>query len=458
MASEWPRATLKEAGVTLIDCVHKTPKAQDEGFPYIGIPQLKDGRVAFDANPRLISEEDLILWSVKAKPQTNDVILSRRCNPGETAHVADETPFALGQNLVLLRSSGCELYPPFLRWVTRSPQWWWEVEKYLNVGAVFDSLRCADIPSFKIPLPPLPGQKAIAHILGSLDDKIELNRRMNETLEGMAQALFKSWFVDFDPVIDNILAKNMAKYPSPNLSQGERDAARNEDAGSSPSGRSGDEGAIFDGIPEEFLARAETRRKALADGTANREVAKAFPDSFIETDEMGWIPEGWEVGRISELCDAVQSGGTPKRSVPEYWDGNIKWLSSGEVREVIALSTKETITQLGVDKSAAKVWPRHTTVIAMYGATAGQVCFLATEMTANQACCALIPTSSSRSFVFMASRRSSGSLLEQATGSAQQNLNKSLVANNPSVIPSEEILSSYESSAFPLIDKWIAKL
>ena len=57
-----------------------------------------------------------------------------------------------------------------------------------------------------VDLPPLPEQRAIAHILGTLDDKIELNRRMNETLEGMARAVFKSWFVDFDPVIDNALA------------------------------------------------------------------------------------------------------------------------------------------------------------------------------------------------------------------------------------------------------------
>jgi type I restriction enzyme S subunit len=307
-------------------------------------------------------------------------------------------------------------------------------------GSAQPNISGAQIESLEIPLPPLPEQKAIAHILGSLDDKIELNRRMNETLEGMAQALFKSWFVDFDPVIDNAL-----------------------EAGNP--------------IPEEFADRAETRRHAITgrgeapaspSSTSASDVAGAtslpeqirnlFPASFIETDEMGWIPEGWRSGKISDLCKAVQSGGTPKRAVAEYWNGNIKWLSSGEVRDVIVLSTKETITQLGVDKSSAKIWPKHTTVIAMYGATAGQVCFLGTEMTANQACCALIPTASSKCFVFMASRRSSGSLLEQATGSAQQNLNKSLVANNPSVIPPEEILSSYEASMFPLMEKWIENL
>jgi type I restriction enzyme S subunit len=120
-------------------------------------------------------------------------------------------------------------------------------------------------------LPPLPEQKAIAHILGSLDDKIELNRKMNATLEGMAQALFKSWFVDFDPVIDNALA---AGNP----------------------------------IPDELADRAVVRRQALADGTANREAAKPFPDSFQETDELSWIPKGWEVRPIEDCIKRFPAG------------------------------------------------------------------------------------------------------------------------------------------------------
>jgi type I restriction enzyme S subunit len=92
------------------------------------------------------------------------------------------------------------MFRPFLRWLVRSPLWWEQIGKFINVGAVFDSLRCADVPNFELPIPPLPEQKVIAQVLGALDDKIELNRRMNATLEAMARALFQSWFVDFDPV------------------------------------------------------------------------------------------------------------------------------------------------------------------------------------------------------------------------------------------------------------------
>ncbi len=101
---------------------------------------------------------------------------------------------------MLLRADGTKVSPPFPRWLVRGPEWWEQIGKFLNVGAVFDSLRCAEVPNFELRIPPLPEQLAIAHILGTLDDKIELNRRMNETLEAMARALFKSWFVDFDPV------------------------------------------------------------------------------------------------------------------------------------------------------------------------------------------------------------------------------------------------------------------
>lgn len=119
-------------------------------------------------------------------------------------------------------------------------------------------------------------QRAIAHILGSLDDKIELNRRMNETLEAMAQALFKSWFVDFDPVIDNALA------------------AGND-------------------IPEDLKERAEVR-EALGDARKPlpEEIQNLFPSEFEHTEEMGWIPKGWKVASLSKIGDLN----------PESWTAN----------------------------------------------------------------------------------------------------------------------------------------
>jgi len=262
MAGDWDTLPLCEAGVTLIDCDHRTPPATEDGFPYVAIPQLKDGRIDLNG-VRRISADDFTEWTRKANPQAHDVVLSRRCNPGETAFVPAGLRFALGQNLVLLRSDGTRVYPPFLRWLVRGPKWWEQVNTFINVGAVFESLKCRDIPRFPLPLPPLPEQKRIAHILGALDDKIELNRRMNATLEGISRAIFKSWFVDFDPV-------------------------RQKAVGKQPVGM-------------------------------DAQTAALFPDSF-EDSEIGEVPSGWEVTPLPEIVEVNPARSLRRGETAPYLD------------------------------------------------------------------------------------------------------------------------------------------
>lgn len=224
--SDWQTMSLREAGIHLLDCVHKTPSAVDSGYPYIAIPQMNQGEIDF-SEAREISQSDFEEWTKKANPKPHDIVLSRRCNPGETAYVRKDMRFALGQNLVLLRADGKKVRPEFLRWMVRSPFWWMEIDKFLNVGAVFDSLRCADIPNFRLPVPPLRVQDGISSLLGALDDKIELNRRMNETLEAMARAIFKDWFVDFGPV--RAKAEGRPPYLAPDIWSLFPDALDDED-------------------------------------------------------------------------------------------------------------------------------------------------------------------------------------------------------------------------------------
>jgi type I restriction enzyme S subunit len=144
--------------------------------------------------------------------------------------------------------------------------------KSYNTGSAQPSLNRNHIHPIQIRIPEPPEQKAIAHILGSLDDKIELNRQMNATLEAMAQALFKSWFVDFDPVLDNALA---AGNP----------------------------------IPDELQDKAAAR-EALGDARKPlpEDIAALFPAAFVWTEEMGWIPEGWEIRKVGEIITRLQVG------------------------------------------------------------------------------------------------------------------------------------------------------
>jgi type I restriction enzyme S subunit len=152
----------------------------------------------------------------------------------------------------------------------------------LNVGSAVPSLTVPVLNDLEVKLPPLPEQKAIAHILGTLDDKIELNRQMNETLEAMAQAVFKSWFVDFDPVIDNALAAGNA-------------------------------------IPDEFAERAEQRKTI--EKKDNADIQKLFPDEFEFTEEMGWIPKGWGVSKVEEEFDVTMGQSPPGSTYNESGEG-----------------------------------------------------------------------------------------------------------------------------------------
>lgn len=173
------------------------------------------------------------------------------CWPIDTTfYVVDDNPARLRFKYYLLKALGLE---------------------HMNADSAVPGLNRNAAHARIIKVPPLPEQRAIAHILGTLDDKIELNRRMNETLEAIARAIFKSWFVDFDPAIDNaILAGNP--------------------------------------IPSTLAEKAARRREMLAcakaegcDSCFPKDIADVFPARFIDSD-LGPIPAGWEVKKLSDLC------------------------------------------------------------------------------------------------------------------------------------------------------------
>ncbi len=414
MGSNWELMTLKEAGVSLIDCVHKTPPEAGQGYPYIAIPQMKEGRIDFNASPRLITESDFIEWTKKAYPIENDVVLSRRCNPGETAHVPPGVKFALGQNLVLLRSDSTKVWPPFLRWLTKGPQWWDQVGKFLNAGAVFDSLKCADVPNFEVFIPPHHEQKAIAHILGTLDDKIELNRQMNATLEAMGQALFKSWFVDFDPVIDNALA---AGNP----------------------------------IPEPLHARAEARA-ALGDQRKPLPPAiqQQFPSRFVFTEEMGWVPEGW---RISTIGDEVETtgGGTPSTQESEFWAGGTHSFCTPKdmslLGSIVLMDTERHLTDAGVAKISSGVLPPGT-VLMSSRAPIGYLAIADIPVSINQGIIAMLPNEKFGPLYLLCwARFNMTQITDRANGSTFLEISKKNFRPIPFVVPDDNAVEFFNKQA-----------
>ncbi|MNW23840.1 EcoKI restriction-modification system protein HsdS [compost metagenome] len=182
---------LIDAGIQVLDCEHKTPPPVSAGFPYIAIPDIQNGRIN-TSKSRLISAEDLKLWTRRHKPQGGDILVTRRGRVGDTAPVPSDLECAIGQNLVLLRSTNENVDQDYLRWAVRSPQWWAEVERLTNVGAVFSSLNVRDIGQIRLIFPDLYIQRAIAKVLGALDDKIAANVKLAEMLTEVAMAKFKA--------------------------------------------------------------------------------------------------------------------------------------------------------------------------------------------------------------------------------------------------------------------------
>lgn len=185
--------TLAEVGVAVLDCEHRTPPTQTSGFPYIAIPDIQDGRVLVSQS-RLISEADLADWTRRTTPRGGDILVTRRGRVGDTAPIPNGLRCAIGQNLVLLRADRTRVDQSFLRWAVRSPQWWSEVDRLTNVGAVFSSLNVRDISRIRLDFPSLPEQQAIAEVLGALDDKISSNVSLIQSLLSIAHGEFARLF------------------------------------------------------------------------------------------------------------------------------------------------------------------------------------------------------------------------------------------------------------------------
>jgi len=223
------------------------------GVPVIRGTNLTGGR-SFSGNWVYVTEQtadELGNCCVSA----GDLVFPHRGSIGEVGIVTDEFPrYVMSSSLMKLTCDLSKVEPSYVYYFFKSERGRHEPLKNASqvgtpgIGQPLNSLK-----GIEIPIPPLPEQRAIAHILGTLDDKIELNRRMNETLEAMARALFKSWFVDFEPV----------------------------------------------------RAKAEGRDTGLP-----KEIADLFPDSF-EDSELGEVPKGWRVGSFSDASEVFDSKRVP---------------------------------------------------------------------------------------------------------------------------------------------------
>lgn len=251
------------------------------------------------------------------------------------------------------------------------------------------------ICAYSFLLPSLSEQEAIACILGALEDKIELNRQMCRTLEETAQAIFKSWFVDFDPVH----AKASGKQPE----------------GMKP------------------------------------EIAALFPDSFVDS-ELGKLPKGWRVSTCLQYMNII-SGGTPKTTKPEYWDGVIPWYSIGDApleHEVFVLRTVKNISQAGLENSSAKILPVGTTIISARG-TVGKLALTGVPMAMNQSCYGLASNSGTPFWNYLTISRAVVTLKQRTHGSVFDTVTRDTLKALNIIDPGNKLIQAFEKAVGPLM-------
>src|SRR6266545_192775 len=298
MASEWetvPLGSLIEPSRGISYGIVQPGAPVVDGVPIVRVSDVRDGRIAVSAPLRVAPSIEAAY--VRTRLAGGELLLTLVGTVGESAVVPASLAGWNTARAVAVIPVRKELGAYWVKLALGAPGVREIIDSRLNT-TVQATLNLGDVARLPIVLPPTPEREAIAHILGTLDDKIELNRRMNETLEAMARSLFKSWFVDFDPV----------------------------------------------------RAKAEGRDPGLP-----QPLADLFPARFVDS-ELGEIPEGWEVGRFGDVVEQLRDQENPLSfpnalfhhfSIPAFDEGqtakseygeNIKSLKSRVPAGVILIS------------------------------------------------------------------------------------------------------------------------
>ena len=321
-ADEWPAVTLGDCAV--INDSTYSPKEAWPFIHYLDTGNVTDNRIA--AIRRLVPGTDTIPSRARRKVQPGDVVYSTVRPDQRHFGLLKDPPdnLLVSTAFAVIRGKAGVAHTDFLYWFLAQRH---VVERLHTIAehsvSAYPSIRPDDLARLELRLPPLPEQRRIAHVLGTLDDKIALNRRLNATLEDMARALFKSWFVDFDPVHAKAALKRHARPHHSPLTEvfencfGVLERVYEAVAGDPPSQppapatpphpstRSGAGGSDETGTATWTVERA----RAYFDGM-DPEVAALFPDGF-EDSEVGAIPAGWRIGRLADIAVAPRRGVDP---------------------------------------------------------------------------------------------------------------------------------------------------
>ena len=397
MGAEWRRVRLGEV-------VDINPDAIGSGWPYthiryVDISSVGEGVLA--EPPKVINLEEAPSRA-KRLARKGDTVLST-VRPGRRSMFfvsTSEPDLVVSTGFAILRPKRDIIHPRYLYACVFAK----DFTDYLvsrEKGAAYPAVLPEDIAEATVSLPPLPEQRAIAHILGTLDDKIELNRRMSETLEAMARALFKAWFVDFEPV----RAKTEGRWRR---------------------------GESLPGLPAHLY--------------------ELFPDRLVDS-ELGEIPEGWEVKPIGDLAEIV-GGSTPKTDRAEYWEGGTHhWATPKDLSALsmpVLLDTERKITDAGLAQISSGLLPKGTVLLSSR-APIGYLAIAEVPVAVNQGFIAMKPRpGTSNLFLLRWASAAHDEIVSHANGSTFLEISKSSFRLIRTVAPADPVMHAFDRVSRPM--------
>jgi len=369
------------------------------GTPIITVEHLGENRILHEGVPK-VSDADRDRLS-RYLLRRGDIVFSRVGSVDRRALVSKlEDGWLFSGRCLRVRPHPAKIDSQYLSYFFGLPAFKEHI-KAIAVGATMPSLNTALLSDVVVPHPPdINEQRAIAHILGTLDDKIELNRQMSETLEVMARALFKSWFVDFGPV----------------------------------------------------RAKAEGREPGLP-----QSLADLFPSRLVDS-ELGEIPEGWEVEEISDLTE-VAGGSTPSTKESTFWDGPHHWATPKDLSALafpVLLDTERRITDEGLSKINSGLLPVGTVLLSSR-APIGYLAIAEIPVAINQGFIAMRPNKDvSNLFLLLWAREAHDVILGNANGSTFLEISKKNFRPIPVIAPPACVMDAFDHVARSLYDRIVS--
>ncbi|MCX2782829.1 restriction endonuclease subunit S [Microbulbifer thermotolerans] len=428
----------------IFDGPHATPQKIESGPYFLSISSLNKGILDLNQSAHL-SEEDFKKWTKRVTPKPGDILFSYETRLGEAAMMPAGVRACLGRRMGLLRPDRSKVIPEFLLYSYLSPSFQSVIQQRKIHGATVDRIALKELPFFPIRIPSLKEQQKVVDCLKGLDSKIQLNHQINQTLEQMAQAIFKSWFVDFEPVKAKMEAKKRwhALQPgnepaSPVCYAGEPQPLPDLDSYMNLAAMQ----AISGKTPEQ-LARME--REQPDQYARLRATAELFP-SAMQPSELGEIPEGWEVSEIGKEVNVV-GGGTPSTKNPEFWEGgNIHWTTPKDLSNLadkVLINTDRKITSKGLAKISSGLLPVDT-VLMSSRAPVGYLALAKIPVAVNQGYIAMICEKRlSPEYVIQWASANMDEIKSRASGTTFAEISKKNFKIIPVIVPTDDVVSAY---------------